>query len=173
MEIFTPGKVTRLDDVPAGSVIGLFDGRQYVRFLRTASANADHVAVVSLGPFVDRDYDPDAQGPTSYFWEMDSQVILEEKTALSPKHSTVMEGGAKDISLGSIVMTKAGSVCLVCRTARGLRAFIDLSNGERVKDERAFIFYEDYVLTTLNELQQRHVIFDSAKTRGKLAFAGV
>ncbi|HWC63661.1 MAG TPA: hypothetical protein VG501_08565, partial [Rhizomicrobium sp.] len=148
MEVTVPGKVMLLGDVPAGGVVGFFDQGHYVRYLRTASANSTHVAVVSLGPFCDPDFSPNVQGPTSYFWEADNAVVFEENTAIAPKLDSVRDpANHGHVSLGTIAMCKNGQICIFSRNMRGDRAWIDLTNGELVKNPKALVLYEQYVLT--------------------------
>jgi hypothetical protein len=164
MEVLVPGKVLRLGDVPPGGVIGFFDGGQYVRFLRTAAENAeqDHVAIVSLGPFVDSDFAAHVKGPTVYFWDADDKVVYEEKTLMMPKLDTAVEPGTQHIKLGSIVMSKTGETCLQCRTPRGGRALVALSSGETIRDNSAVVVYEQYMLVTRDEEPKVRPIFDSS-----------
>ena len=171
MEIFAPGRVMRLGDVSPGGVIGTFDRGQYVRFLRTASETQTHVTVISLGPFCDGDYSGHMQGPTCYFWEIDSEVVFEEKTAIAPKLDTAMDPTARQLPLGCIVLSKSGEICLLCRTPRSGRALIDLSNGELIKNDRAAVFYEHYALVAPNELQKMRSIFDSSKQISNISTA--
>jgi len=165
MEVLVPGKVLRLGDVPPGGVIGFFDGGRYVRFLRTSTENAekDHVAIVSLGPFADVEYQAHVQGPTVYFWDADDKVVYEEKTAIAPKLDTMVDPSAQYMKLGAIVMSKTGQVCLLCRTPRAGRALVDLSSGETIRDNSAVVVYEQYVLVTPCEESKTRVIFDSTE----------
>jgi hypothetical protein len=171
MEILMPGKIMLLEDVPAGGVVGFFDEGQYVRFLRTASENKTHVTAVSLGPFYDRNYDAHVQGPTSYFLEADTQVVFEEKTVIAPKLDTALDPAARYLEIGSIVWLKSGQLCLLCRSSRGQRALIDLSNGEVVRSENAVVLYKDYVLLLPNESEKMRVTFDSSKKSSNIATA--
>jgi hypothetical protein len=172
MEMFAPGKVMRLSDVPVGGVIGAFDRGQYVRFLRTASETQTHVTIVSLGPFCDEDY-PHTQGPTSYFWEADDEFVFEEKTAIAPKLDTATDPAAERITLGAIVLSKSGQICLLSRTPNTGRALIDLSSGELIKNDRATVFYKHYVLVAPDEVGERKIVFDSSTLSKKVVLASV
>lgn len=141
--------------------MGFFDRGQYVRFLRTASETQDHVTIVSLGPFYDTDYD--SQGPTSYFWDANEEVIFEEGTAIIPKLETAADPTGDRVTLGSVVLSKENKICLLCRSARGMRALVDLSSGELVKNEKAMIFYRSYVLILADAFHGMRVAFDSSK----------
>jgi hypothetical protein len=167
MEIFAPGKAKLLIDVPAGGVFGIFDGGKYVRFLRTASVTTerDHVAVISLGPLCDDEQPGRVPGPTSYLWQADTDVIFEEHTSIAPKRETAFDPAAGGhISLGAIALTKTGQICIYCRsTPRAGRAWVDLSNGELVRNEDMAALYEHYVLLAPHPVQKElEILFDSS-----------
>jgi hypothetical protein len=112
------------------------------------------------------------KGPTAYFWDATEQVLFEEQTVIAPKLETIFDpNGAKYMALGTIVMTSAGETCLLCRSGPGARALIDLKSGTLVKDERSVVAYEHYVLTALDPMQERCVIFDSAAQSAIMANA--
>ena len=173
-EVLAPGRAMRLGDVPAGGVIGTFDRGQYVRFLRTSSVTTaqDHVAVVGLGPFPDDDQPARVQGPTTYLWPTDVDVIYEEQTSIVPKHDSVIDPTtARHVPLGAIIFSQTGQICIQTRTPRAGRALIDLSNGELVRDEHATAPYEYYVLVAPDEVQKKRVIFDSSKQASAISTA--
>ena len=166
MKISAPGKVMRLIDVPAGGLVGFFEDGRYVRCLRTASVTTaqDHVAIVGVGPFLD-DRQPDrVQGPTSYMWQADVEVIYEDQTSLVPIHDSAVDPSKlRHMELGTIVLTKSGQVGIYSRTPRAGRALIDLSNGELIRDENAVALYKHYLLVAPDEMQKLRAIFDSSK----------